>query len=132
MGLTLSSEKRMKNNATVSCLILCLLFLACVSGGCATLSFRQGRSQDRLQEGVRGRGKSYRLIPLRDSENPRIIYSYIVIEDESYFDILNKQSQERIRDTQFYNKWSQIRHIGFFGRLTEYEKEFGAKLVFPW
>ncbi len=114
----------MRNNATVCCLIAVLV----CGSGCATLLLRQNRTQDRIQEGIRGGGKSYRLIPLRDADNPEIVYSYVTIEDESYFDVINREAKARRKPI---SPLSQKRHIGFFGFLKEFEKEVGVKVVFP-
>ena len=76
--------------------------------------------------------KTIKRVQLRDSENPEIVYSTIWIEDETYFDIINRQAKERASALRYHSKWKTTRHIGFFGTFNEYEKQFGAKVVFPW
>ena len=49
-------------------------------------------------------------------------------KDESYLETLNREMREKHRAP---SRWSQKRHIGFFGSLKETEQKFGAKLVFP-
>lgn len=89
--------------------------------GCATIA------NYRPQVAARSSG-TYRLIPLRDLENPEIVYSYLMIEDESYLDILNRQAKEN-RPPQ--SIWKKKRHIGFFGLLNKFEKRIGIKVVIP-
>lgn len=58
----------------------------------------------------------------------KIAYSYIAIRGESYLDALNREMREKQRAP---SRWSQKRHIGFFGYLKEFEKEIGVKVVIP-
>ncbi len=105
---------------------VCLLVLGTLlsSVGCAALvqSRRQATSTAR----------TIQLIPIRDSENPEVVYSYVALEVESYLEILNKRAKERARDLRYFSKWSTTRHIGFFGTMTEYETKIGARMVIPW
>lgn len=70
--------------------------------------------------------KTYRLVPLRDSENPEIVYSTIAIIDETYLESLNREMKEKYAPRRRLK-----RHIGFFGYLKEFEKEIGVKVVIP-
>ena len=98
-------------------LVVALLFTV----GCATIA--NYRPQVTARE-----SRAYRLIPLRDSENTEIVYSYIMIEDESYLDIINREARAN-RPPQ--SIWKKKRHIGFFGLLNKFERKIGIKVVVP-
>lgn len=108
----------------VAVLAIVVSSLLC-SGGCVSLA-RSNRQE------TTATARTISLVPLRDSENLEIIYSYVAIEVESYFDIINRQAKERARALRYHSKWKTTRHIGFFGTFNEYEKQIGAKVVFPW
>ncbi|KKL87516.1 hypothetical protein LCGC14_1933970 [marine sediment metagenome] len=54
--------------------------------------------------------------------NPRFYYV-----EESYFDIINRQAKEKYRE----RVRKQRRHIRFWGKLGEYERGGGVKVVIP-
>ncbi len=54
--------------------------------------------------------------------NPRFYYV-----EESYFDIINRQAKAKYRARVRQKK----RHIGFWGKLGEYERSGGIKVVIP-
>lgn len=47
--------------------------------------------------------------------------------EESYFDIINRKAKEKYRAQTRAKK----RHIGFWGKIGEYERGAGIKVVFP-
>ncbi len=54
--------------------------------------------------------------------SPRFYYV-----EESYFDIINRQAKEKY----WARNRAKKRHIGFWGKLGEYERSGGVKVVIP-
>jgi len=93
----------MRNEIRVSvCILLCLIGLYAVS-----VPTPQGEAAD---------GSSIFVF------DPRFYYV-----EESYFDIINRQAKEKYRARVRQRR----RHIGFWGKLGEYERGGGVKVVIP-
>jgi len=66
-----------------------------------------------------------RLVELRDSQNPKIVYQRTLITDETYLETMNREAREK------YPPRKNRRTFLFYGAASEHESRVGVKIRIP-